>query len=102
MDANQQSSDKIGSLPKSLLTLFMTFLVVTFSNAVYAQSESSNAFETYSSEILIGLLVTGLVLVLAVIFVLVERLLRLTEDQVRNEIKEQKQKGAESERQNED
>jgi len=77
----------------------VTFLFVTFTKFAHAQSESSNAFETYSSEILIGLLVTGLVLVLAVIFVLVERLLRLTEDQVRNEIKQQQQQEGTQEKQ---
>ena len=54
-----------------------------------AQSETSGIFETYSSEILIGLLVTGLILVLIVVFVLVERLLKLTQDQVRNDIKQE-------------
>lgn len=92
-----------GLQPKTMGALFVTLLLVTFSKLLYAQSESSNAFETYSSEILIGLLVSGLVLVLAVIFVLVERLLRLTEDQVRNEIKQQQQeqqkKGVEEEKQ---
>jgi len=85
--------------PTSIATFFVTCLLGTFSKLLYAQSESSNAFETYSSEILIGLLVTGLVLVLAVIFVLVERLLRLTEDQVRNEIKQQQQQEGTQEKQ---
>lgn len=86
------NSSRVSGVTFSSSSLFLlaTAAFSAVSTSVFAQAGKSTIFETYSSEILIGLLVTALLLVLMVVFILTDRLLRITEERVHEEITEGK------------